>query len=136
VAAGGGVVAAGGGVVAAGASLARDVGGFPSATAALIISVVIAVVTKSFFNMQSLLCPLSMQEKQTPLAPNGTMPRLARCSATQTKVLWIDRQFHSERDLIQRRIANDSLSLSPVNTRCELRGPAASTAAPVQVSRP
>jgi len=63
VAAGGGVVAAGGGVVAAGASLARDVGGFPSAIAALIISVVIAVVTKSFFNMQSLLCPFSMQEK-------------------------------------------------------------------------
>ena len=47
----------GAGVVAAGASLERDAGGFPSAAAAPIISVVIAVVTKSFFNMQSLLRP-------------------------------------------------------------------------------
>jgi hypothetical protein len=53
----GDAVAAGGGVVAAGASLERDVGGFPCAATAPIISVVIAVVTNSFFNMQSLLYP-------------------------------------------------------------------------------
>ena len=47
----------GAGVVTAGASLERDAGGFPSAAAAPNISVVIAVVTKSLFNMQSLLCP-------------------------------------------------------------------------------